>query len=510
MWKRARNLCNDVVDFCYKAVVLTMKHHTVKRPADCTILIVDDEQTICTTLKKALVKNYSVITTTQGSDALGLIDKHNFDVVVTDLKMPGVSGMEVLDYAKNKDEFTEVIVITGYATLDSATLAINQGVYSYMVKPLEMAEFVIQVEKAVASRLFHLRSLELMRQSDDFAPDVRMHVYEITSLYYFIRKLMLSLEITEIMRITLDEVNVRMGACLAVISVSFLGFEDLFVMPSNGEVEEEDAVAFIGRFDKQVIPDAVKTKLVENTFLPVIYKGRQGAPPDLSDVVPLSVPMMVTDRVLGAMTVFLPTSVNPPAHQNQFFYVFSSIVSSVVDHGYIALQARQQAKTDSLTGIANHRHFHETLDREIARANRRGGSFVLVLLDIDNFKQVNDTHGHQVGDAVLVDMTRRIMSIIRGGDVLARYGGEEFGLILPDTELPGARTLAERILITIATRPFVFSQREISYTVSIGLTVYEGGMHSVDKDDLMATADRALYDSKENGKNQLTIGTVTV
>ena len=229
--------------------------------------------------------------------------------------------------------------------------------------------------------------------------------------------------------------------------------------------------------------------------------------PRLTAVTPVAVPMMVTDRILGTLTVFLDTSSASPGGQNQFLYVFSSIVSSVIDHGYIALQARRQAKTDSLTGIANHRHFHETLDREIARANRKRGVFSLVLIDIDNFKKVNDTYGHQIGDAVLVDMTHRIMAMVRGGDVLARYGGEEFGIILPDTGLDGAEILADRILRAISSQPFTFAQREIGYTVSIGLAVYRGG-DEIGKDRLIAAADRALYDSKETGRNRLSIGTI--
>ncbi|MBN1578733.1 MAG: diguanylate cyclase [Chitinispirillaceae bacterium] len=486
-----------------------MEKSSVKRPSDCRILIVDDEEIIGEMLRDALEPAaYRVITCTQGAKALEYIDKYDFDIVITDLKIPDVSGLQVLEYAKSKDEFTEVIVITGYATLDSVTLAINQGVYSYLLKPLQIAEFLIQVEKAIASRLFHLRSIELMRQSDDFAPDVKMHVQDITSLYYFIRKLMLSLEITEIMRITLDEANRRMGSVLAVISVSMPGVEEVFVMPSQGEIAEAQVIPLLVRFREQVIASTGNRRQTDGEPLPVIFKGRQGAAPDLDDVIPLSVPMMVTDRVLGALTVFVKQP-SPPADQSRFLYVYSSIVSSAVDHGYIALQARQQAKTDSLTGIANHRHFHETLDREIARANRHKSVFTLVLLDIDNFKKVNDTYGHQVGDAVLVDVTRRIMTMIRAGDVLSRYGGEEFGLILPDTDLVGAEALADRIRKAIASHPFTFAQREIGYTVSIGLAVYQG-TEAVGKDRLIAAADRALYDSKEHGKNRLSIGTIVL
>jgi len=482
-------------------------YHTIKQPSDCRILVVDDDEVICNMLNRILALTYKVTACTSGTEALKHIDAHDFDVVITDLKMPDISGIEVLEYAKRKDEYTEVIVMTGYASLDSATVAINQGVNSYLLKPLQMSEFSIQVEKAVASRLFHLRSIELMRQTDDFSPDVKMHIHEITSLYYFIRKLMLSLEIPEIMRITLDEAICRIGAQVAMVSITLPGVRELYVMPAYGELGEEAFAILVGRFSPQLFAEGENG--TDFSADPVRFKGRQGEFSLSAEVQPISVPMMVADRLFGVLTVFVAPGDATTAEHNQYLYVFSSIVSSVIDHGYVARQARQQAKTDSLTGISNHRHFHETLDREISRANRRSSQFALILIDIDNFKRINDTFGHQVGDAVLINMTERISSMIRAGDILARYGGEEFGIILPDTDLEGAEILAARIIQAIDTRSFIFSQREIHYTVSIGLAVYYG-RSPVTKDRLIAAADGALYYSKEHGKNRFSVGAVSV
>lgn len=486
--------------------LVNMEQNSVKRAADCTVLIVDDDQIICDMLSRVLKNSCKTVATTSGLDAISLIDKNDFDVVITDLKMPDVTGIDVLECAKRKDEYTEVILMTGYGSLDTATHAINQGVNSYLLKPLQISEFTIQVEKAIASRLFHLRSIELMRQTDDFSPDVKLHVHEITSLYYFIRKLMLSLEIPEIMRITLDEVNCRIGAELSVITITLPGFEEWYVMPAHGEVTEDEVRRISGRFGEIVQIPKASDNGVSGDY-PVIFKGRQGTPGDLSLVRPLSVPMMVADRMLGSVVVFVNESAPLLHNQNQYLYVFSSIVSSVIDHGYTALHARQQAKTDSLTGISNHRHFHETLDREVSRTNRKKNTFALILMDIDNFKRINDTYGHQVGDAVLIDMTARISAMIRAGDILARYGGEEFGLILPETALEGATALTSRILHAISAQSFTFAQHELFYTISIGLAIYHGE-NPAGKDELIAAADRALYFSKENGKNRLTVGAI--
>ena len=162
------------------------------------------------------------------------------------------------------------------------------------------------------------------------------------------------------------------------------------------------------------------------------------------------------------------------------------------------------AETDGLTGLANHRAFHQVLSREIARANRNKLQFSLISMDIDDFKKINDTYGHLMGDAILRDLTGRIMATVRQQDIVARYGGEEFTVILPDTDLRGASILAERVRAGIASVPFSYSESEIPYTVSIGLSVYNGSTPR-EKRLLIEDADNALYLSKNKGKNCITI-----
>jgi diguanylate cyclase (GGDEF)-like protein len=214
--------------------------------------------------------------------------------------------------------------------------------------------------------------------------------------------------------------------------------------------------------------------------------------------------MTVLGETIGFISLFRDE--NEPLNQerHQFFYVFSSLISSAIQHCYMDMLARQQAKTDSLTGVANHRMFHETLDREIARSVRYKRDLCLVVLDIDDFKKINDTYGHLVGDGVLVDMTKRILKIVRGGDVLARYGGEEFGIILPDTDLRGAEILAARVCTAISESPFNFSSAQIHYTVSVGLTALNFSK-PVEKDALISSADKALYSAKKAGKNRVVV-----
>ena len=160
----------------------------------------------------------------------------------------------------------------------------------------------------------------------------------------------------------------------------------------------------------------------------------------------------------------------------------------------------QLSITDGLTRLNNHRFFQEQLAREIKRIERAGGSLFLVLIDIDNFKQLNDRYGHAAGDAVLCDVARVMTRIVRESDVLARYGGEEFALIPGQTDLGGAVGLAEKIRVAVAESVVVIEDcgrsSRASVTVSIGVAEYRG-----DSRVLFNAADRALYRAKASGKD---------
>jgi diguanylate cyclase (GGDEF)-like protein len=155
-----------------------------------------------------------------------------------------------------------------------------------------------------------------------------------------------------------------------------------------------------------------------------------------------------------------------------------------------------QASTDSLTGLANHRTFQERLRAEAARAVRRGSPLSLMLIDLDRFKQVNDSLGHPEGDGVLVAVAQRMRSAARASDLVARVGGEEFALLLPDTRSDETMVVAERLRSQVAAGPV----GPIDHlTISIGVCDLDaaGG----DPGDLYGHADAALYRAKRLGRN---------
>ncbi|GAA2647992.1 GGDEF domain-containing protein [Paractinoplanes durhamensis] len=177
--------------------------------------------------------------------------------------------------------------------------------------------------------------------------------------------------------------------------------------------------------------------------------------------------------------------------------------------GGVAAAQRQAAITDGLTGLHTRRYFAETLGTECARALRGGEPLSMVLLDIDHFKNVNDTYGHTAGDRVLVEVAHRLRTAVRSGDIVARYGGEEFAVLLPRTSPADAYTVAERLRLDIMRTGVVISPTEvITVTVSLGLAALP--THTDTPDDLVGLADKLLYASKEAGRNQVTAPEGTV
>jgi PleD family two-component response regulator len=250
------------------------------------------------------------------------------------------------------------------------------------------------------------------------------------------------------------------------------------------------------------------------------------------------VPFRMEDEVLGAMRL------GECSNGRTFGEDELSFASALGEHAAIALnnarlyaQIEDLAMTDGLTGLMNHRCFYDRLSEEIDRGRRCGTSVALLMLDIDDFKKLNDTYGHPVGDEVL----RRIGALLKeecrkGGDVAARYGGEEFCVILPDTSLrqegsgeaddpraePGAclsqredaaraaesheegtHAVAERLRRRIASTGFPVGpdHAAVTATVSIGIASFPDSAHSMD--ELVACADAALYAAKRAGKDRV-------
>lgn len=165
------------------------------------------------------------------------------------------------------------------------------------------------------------------------------------------------------------------------------------------------------------------------------------------------------------------------------------------------LTLEQLASTDHLTGVANRRSFELMLDREMSFTRRYGSSMACAMFDLDKFKVVNDTYGHDAGDAVLVEVVRRIKENLREGDVIGRLGGEEFGIVLPNIQESEVLAIFERYRFVVAERPVLHEGIEIPITASIGVALYTGKLE--DKVAVLKRADECLYEAKDTGRNKV-------
>jgi two-component system, cell cycle response regulator len=165
---------------------------------------------------------------------------------------------------------------------------------------------------------------------------------------------------------------------------------------------------------------------------------------------------------------------------------------------------REQATHDGLTGLLNRSAILSVLDKEIARASREGHALSVLMLDLDHFKNINDTYGHAAGDAVLRESGRRMRDTVRSYDSVGRYGGEEFLIVLPGCDGRSALAHAERVRAVFADSPFVTNQGKLTVTCSIGVTGREH-LHEVDAELLLRESDLALYGAKGEGRNRVVV-----
>ncbi|MEO6853003.1 MAG: diguanylate cyclase [Rhodoferax sp.] len=175
---------------------------------------------------------------------------------------------------------------------------------------------------------------------------------------------------------------------------------------------------------------------------------------------------------------------------------------NITDRKMIELELARMAHTDVLTGLNNRRHFMQLSETELSRTSRHGGALSLLMLDIDHFKRINDTHGHQVGDAVIQMVAAVCRKQLRDLDVIGRLGGEEFAVTMPNADQAQAMAIAERLRQAIEAASVPLAQGlPVRFTVSIGVTLLSNGLTNLDT--LLDQADQALYRAKNKGRNQV-------
>jgi two-component system cell cycle response regulator len=259
--------------------------------------------------------------------------------------------------------------------------------------------------------------------------------------------------------------------------------------------------------DQAVAVDEVVTRAWKARDALLVDRFDLSRDPSLAGLLPaaknlLLVPLVADAQPLGVLTV------EQPKHRGDVIERRTiSMVSQFASHGALAIrnawlleQVQKMAETDALTGVANRRAFETALEREIARSMRYGEELTLIMLDIDHFKNLNDTYGHQAGDEVLRKVGAAIRLYSRESDTAARYGGEEFAILLPSCTRRQSFTAASRLRELISQIDAV-----APITVSAGIATYPAHAHTAE--GLVRAADDALYESKRAGRDRATRST---
>ena len=204
-------------------------------------------------------------------------------------------------------------------------------------------------------------------------------------------------------------------------------------------------------------------------------------------------------------TLFPPNVVDTWTLVAGFAGVVATAFGMILMHReFVGAEIERLASLDSLTGIFNRRILMDLADRAIATARRNGRPLALLMIDLDEFKRVNDRYGHQAGDQVLIGFVKCVQPQTRPQDVFGRYGGEEFCVVLPDTDAAGVEAVAGRIRLAVEQSVIAFRDNMIRITASIGIAVAEAGT-DLSLDELLSAADSALYEAKREGRNRLAI-----
>ncbi|OGW61957.1 MAG: hypothetical protein A2V83_05550 [Nitrospirae bacterium RBG_16_64_22] len=337
---------------------------------------------------------------------------------------------------------------------------------------------------------------------NDMAEEIRERTRELTVLQEAISDVASSLEIEALLQKLVWHASILVRADLAALVV---------LHPETGEIQY---------FKSSVPPEAfpVKTLPTGRGLLGVILKegislhvedaakdprfgGLPPGHPPIRNL--LGVPLILRNKLVGELIVANKEdggSFTPADESLLTALAFQS--ASSLENARLHSRAVEMATTDGLTGLANRRAFEARLEEEVDRSERYQHLFTLMILDIDHFKNVNDTHGHPAGDVVLRELARLLKAAVRTVDFIARHGGEEFVILLPETGGTNGREVAERIRARAAKTPVKLPDgTEISFTISLGVACYPSCGKAAP--DLVDRADQALYIAKQSGRDRV-------
>ena len=460
--------------------------------AAAKLLVVDDSRQMRDFLADTVLRSagYDVLTANDGRSGFRLAQQYHPDLVIADMQMPGMTGLELKKALVTAGNNSPLILVTAEGSENLASQATLAGVAYYLPKPIDVAVMLSAVEQA-------LQVERLRRERAEALAAVQQRLHQLEALQNMGRTLTSSLEMNQVLnRVLAEAVNLTNadGGRLFLLDERNA---QLILRASRGPAGTATLLP------TEPADDLLAAQVVRLNQ-PINYRpvpngpARAGAPAHPALYVPLS----QREQMLGALAV------DSRDHHRIFPESDVGPLATLADYAAIAIvNARLFAEvqlasiTDGLTGLFNRRHVLALADQEYARARRFERPLSALMIDIDHFKQVNDTHGHATGDQVLAEVGRRLRSSVRTIDIVGRYGGEEFVLVLPETALPGAGLLGERLRRGMAASPIATLAGALSITMSVGVATTQPTVSDVAT--LIANADSALYAAKQAGRNRV-------
>jgi diguanylate cyclase (GGDEF)-like protein len=369
---------------------------------------------------------------------------------------------------------TEVILFTGYGGLDSAIEALRLGAYDYLLKSeLKLEELAAAVGRALERRRLALSNRALIRDLSLAREKLEQQRAEELAL---VRRL------GETLAAPLDLEQLSQG--LADLVWSSMPLAVLGIVVQEGP---EAAALEAWRHREDLPPETL-----------------QGFKDWLKNYTPAQpLPAVLCQQLrAGSATALVAAGRQEPfsTAETEIFRIFAVQGETSLQNLVLFEEVKNLAIRDGLTGLYNYRHFWDLLGHQVELNRRYGCPLALLFLDLDNFKQINDTLGHSRGDMVLKLVASYLQSTVRQADVVCRYGGEEFVVILPQTSGDQAEVLAERLRCGLAGQEMCVGDRKIHLSTSIGVA---GLKPEMDADALVNAADAALYRAKNEGKNKV-------
>jgi two-component system cell cycle response regulator len=449
------------------------------------ILVVDDILANVRLLEAKLSAEYfEVVTAMNGVDALEAVQRAKPDIVLLDVMMPGIDGIEVCKRLK-ADAATQhipVIMVTALDQMEDRVRGLEAGADDFLTKPVNDVSLFCRIKSLVRLKMLsdELRARAVSSQSmglvvtnaipNDSRPG---NILVVDSRVAFIDRVRIALTGKHKVSAVIDPQD-----AIPSITESADPYELVIV---NLDAEQFDGLRLCSQLKS----------LEQTRQIPILIV----VAPDDEQRLMRALDMGVNDYLIRPIDrQELLARVNTQVRRARYAEQLRISVQTSIE----------MAATDALTGLYNRRYMETHLSHLVEHSINRGKPLSALAIDVDFFKPVNDTHGHDVGDKVLQELATRIRENIRNVDMPCRVGGEEFIIILPATELHLAQKIGERIRKAIAAKPFSAGaiSGTLNITVSVGLSTLAGSSDKVD--DFLRRADQALYRAKREGRNRVT------